>query len=73
MFTKTVLGRLKHTTNETCPDCRKSKLQLRAIERPIDYIDHVVSDEQDILYCPSCEYERKVKPEGKKRRKVDDM
>lgn len=52
MFTVTEenLGRLKHTTDETCDDCHRGKLQLRVRK----------DDGKDIeyLYCPKCFFEK---------------
>jgi len=47
---KNDLGRLKHTTKETCEDCGKSKMQLRA--RKVETV------EVEYLYCPKCQYEK---------------
>lgn len=44
------LGRLKHTTKETCEDCEKSKLQLR--------VRNVESADVEYLYCPNCGFEK---------------
>lgn len=62
------LGRLKHTTNESCPDCGR-KLQLRIRERLTDYVEFKRVDETEYLCCPNCGYERSVKS---KKRKRDD-
>ena len=59
------LGRLKHTTKETCEDCLKSKLQLRARNSE--------GKEVEYLYCPRCGFEkrpRKSKADGIWKKKV---
>lgn len=78
MFTNQ--GRLKHTTKETCPECNRGKLQLRIRESVQTIVDKVkridyseIVDEVEYLVCPVCEYERDVKLQGKKKRKVDDF
>jgi len=49
MFSDENLGKLKHTTKDTCPDCMQSKLQLR--------IRMVEGKDSEYLFCPRCEYE----------------
>jgi ssDNA-binding Zn-finger/Zn-ribbon topoisomerase 1 len=44
------LGRLKHTTKETCEDCGKAKMQLRV--RTVENAD------VEYLYCPKCGFEK---------------
>ncbi len=44
------LGRLKHTTKETCEDCGKSKMQLR--------VRTIETAEVEYLYCPKCGFEK---------------
>lgn len=54
------LGKLKHTTKDSCPDCNEAKLQLR-IRQSEDGMD------TEYLFCPKCEYEgrpKKSKTEG---------
>jgi ssDNA-binding Zn-finger/Zn-ribbon topoisomerase 1 len=53
------LGKLKHTTNYTCDECGRGKLQLRCRD-----IEDKVSE---YLYCPICGFEKrpeKSKAEG---------
>jgi ssDNA-binding Zn-finger/Zn-ribbon topoisomerase 1 len=47
------LGRLKHTTPETCESCNRGKLQLRV--RNEDGRDY------EYLYCPHCQFEKRPK------------
>ncbi len=44
------LGRLKHTTKETCEDCGKAKMQLR--------VRIVETADVEYLYCPKCGFEK---------------
>jgi len=67
-----MLGRLKHSLKERCPECGKV-LQLRVIEEESlqDGITIIVPKEYISCSNKSCEYERSI--EQKRRRKIEDL
>jgi DNA-directed RNA polymerase subunit M/transcription elongation factor TFIIS len=64
------LGRLKHSLDKKCPDCR-AVLQLRV--RTIYGVEEGVeiSSPEEYIVCPKCGYEEEV--EKKRKRRKDNI
>lgn len=54
------LGRLIRSLNKRCPEC-DSFLQIRAIKKTVLLRGEEFNQEEEIIQCPSCEYEEKIK------------
>jgi len=67
-----MLGRLKHSLKERCPECGKV-LQLRVmeVEGLQDGITIIIPKEYITCSNKSCDYERDI--EQKRRRKQEDL
>ena len=63
-----MLGKLKKTLSEKCPECHKN-LQLRVLPRQMIIDGEEIDAESEYKYCPNCETEMDVSDKKHNRHK----
>jgi uncharacterized protein with von Willebrand factor type A (vWA) domain len=68
-----MLGKLKRTIKEHCPECESKTLEVRIIEE-IKFVEGDKSEykQSELLFCKQCGYEQEYK-DKKKRKPVKEL